>query len=210
MSTSTNPRDGAHNDRRTSAALGAKPRVPSSRAETKATTGMPDDVLPHDSISNAGKPRSYRANNSAVHIANERSTERYKVTSNESIQLSSRSPLKPFGANEANAGIPKISKASRPLAVAPEKRETPAQRKCDFKSRILEEVSATETSRDSAMEASSISRTTHIGAFSIADIDTSAFLATSGVSRAAFSKLPFPRYPGISNDRRSTICLDGV
>ena len=134
MSASTNPRNGTHNDRRTAATQGTKPRVSSNRAETKATPG--DDVLPHDSISNAGKPRStagsFRPNNSAVHTANERSTERYKVTSNESIQLSSRSSLKPFGANEVNAGIPKSSKVSRPLAMAPEKKEKPATCKCPF------------------------------------------------------------------------------
>lgn len=184
MSASTNPRNGTHNDRRTAATQGTKPRVSSNRAETKVTPG--EDVLPHDSISNAGKPRStagsFRPNSSAVHTANERSTERYKVTSNESIQLSSRSSLKPFGANEANAGIPKSPKVSRPLAVAPEKKEKPAPCKCRFQSGVSEELSATDTLRNSAMEASSISRTNHFGAFSIADIDASAFLTTSGVS----------------------------
>ena len=178
MSASTNPKNSTHN---------SKPRLSSNRAETKVTAGMPDDVLPRDSISNSGKPRSttagsLRANSSAVHAANERLTERYKVTSNESIQLSSRSSLKPFGANEANAGTPKGSKTSRPLSMAPEKKEKPAPRKCGFLSDILEELSATETLRNSAMEASSISRTTHFGAFSIPDIDASALLATAGVS----------------------------
>lgn len=131
MSASENARNAPFNDRRTSATLANKPRLPSSRVEARVRPGFPDDILPHDSISNAGKTKitsgSFRASGSSLHTTDEKLTERHKTTTNERVQLSSRSPLKPYGASEENAGPTKISRVSRPLTTAPERREKLAQ-----------------------------------------------------------------------------------
>ena len=133
MSASVNARNAAYNDRRTSATLGAKPRVSSSRAEPKLRPGIPDDVLPNDSAHNAGKPRpssgSYRGSTSVAHSYNERLTERHKVTTSESVQLTSRSPLKSYGSSEENPGIDRGSRPPMPIPTASNRRERPAQRK---------------------------------------------------------------------------------
>lgn len=136
MSASVNARNATYNDRRTSATLGAKPRVSSSRAEAKLRPGIHDDALPHDSINNAGKLRpssgSYRGSTSVAHSYNERLTERHKVTTNETVQLTSRSPLRTRGSSEENAGIERISRAPMPIPATSNRSERPAQRKLPF------------------------------------------------------------------------------
>ena len=110
MSSSANARNASHSDRRTSATLGAKPRVPSSRTEAKVRPGSSDDVLPQDSASNAGNKRptsgSFRPNGSSIHNINERQTERHQVTTRDNIRVSLKSPLKPSMSDKENIASP--------------------------------------------------------------------------------------------------------
>ena len=108
MSTSANARIAGHNDRRTSATQATQPRVSSTRAEIKGRPNFLEDVSPRDSISNAGNPRSasgnIRTHASTVHTVNERVTERRQITSNESVQVNSKSPLGPLAGDTQKAG----------------------------------------------------------------------------------------------------------
>lgn len=133
MSSSASTRNAAHNERRTSATQGAQPRVSSTREEARARPGVPEDVSPRDSASNAGNPRhtsgSYRANGSAVHTINERLNERHKLTLNEGIQFSSRGPLKSHVGDKENAAAPKPLGVSKLSSMTPERKEKPAPRR---------------------------------------------------------------------------------
>lgn len=115
MSSSLNTRAATHNDRRTSATLGTRPRVPSSRPEAKVQQGPADDVLPQDSASNSGSRRPTsgidRLNGTLRHTISERQTERRQVTTRDNIRTSFRSPLK-------------HSKADTESAVSPQHRES--------------------------------------------------------------------------------------
>ena len=106
MSSSLNTRAATHNDRRTSATLGARPRVPSSRPEAKVQLGPADDVLPQDSASNSGSRRPTsgidRLNGTLKHTISERQTERHQVTTRDNIRTSFRSPFKHSKTDEEN------------------------------------------------------------------------------------------------------------
>ena len=182
MSASVNARNPTYNDHRTSATLGAKPRVSSSRAEAKLRPGVPDDILPHDSINNAGKLRpssgSYRGSTSVAHSYNERLTERHKVTTNESVQFTSRSPLKSYGSSEENAGTERASRGPMPIPAASNRRERPAQRKLPF-GRIKRRptLSAADTLESSNMGAKGTSSTSYFCTLGFTNLDPSVFLA---------------------------------
>ena len=129
MSTSANARTAGHNDRRTSATQATQPRVSSTRAETKGRSNFLEDVSPRDSISNAGNSRptsgSFRTHASTVHTVNERVTERRQITSNESVQVNSKSPLGALAGNTQKAGAPLPSRGPK-LGNPSYKREKPA------------------------------------------------------------------------------------
>ncbi len=110
MSSSLNTRATTHGDRRTSATLSTRPRVPSSRPEAKVQLGSADDVLPQDSASNSGSRRpisdSDRLNGTLIHTISERQTERHQVTARDNIRTSVRNPLKPSSIDKENAVSP--------------------------------------------------------------------------------------------------------
>lgn len=97
MSTSTNARSTAYNDRRTITTSGAKPRVPSYRAAAKERPSSSGDILPDDSASNAPRRTnaSHRVNGSSRSIT-ERQTERIRsqTTTKGSLQVRTKSPVK--------------------------------------------------------------------------------------------------------------------
>ena len=112
MSSSTNVRNSLYSDRRTSATLVTKPRVPSSRAEAKVQTNRADDIVPQDSASNTGIRRpastSFKPNGSTTHTVDERQTERHHVTTRENVRLSVKSPLKGSVDIRGNTPSPKL------------------------------------------------------------------------------------------------------
>lgn len=110
MSSSLNTRTATHNDRRTSATLGTRPRVPSSRPEAKVQQAPTDDILPQDSASNSGSRRPTssidRLNGTLRHTISERQTERHQATARDHIRTSFRSPLKHSKTDKKNAVSP--------------------------------------------------------------------------------------------------------
>lgn len=107
MSSSLHTRGTTHNDRRTSATLGTKPRVPSLRPEAKVQLGSADDVLPQDSASNSGSRRptsgSFKPNGSSIYTVSERQTERQQITTRDNIRTSVRNSLKHPVSDKENA-----------------------------------------------------------------------------------------------------------
>ena len=97
MSTSTNTRNTAYNDRRTATTSGAKPRLASHRTAAKDRSSSSGDIGPDDSASKAPRraDASIRTNGSARSAA-ERQTERVRsqITSRESLQVRTKSPVK--------------------------------------------------------------------------------------------------------------------
>lgn len=115
MSGSGNVRNPSYSDRRTSATLGNRPRVPSTRTDARIRPGSSDDVLPQDSASNVGsnaggrRPVSYvhRANGISAHTINERQTEHHHVTYRDNIRLAIKSPLKPSLSDKEEITLPR-------------------------------------------------------------------------------------------------------
>ncbi|KAL8969485.1 MAG: hypothetical protein Q9183_001971 [Haloplaca sp. 2 TL-2023] len=97
MSTATNPRNTAYNDRRTATTTGAKPRLASYRTAAKERPSSSGDIGPDDSASNAPRRTnaSIRTNGSVRSVA-EKQTERVRsqITSRESLQVRTKSPVK--------------------------------------------------------------------------------------------------------------------
>ncbi|KAL8803692.1 MAG: hypothetical protein Q9182_003024 [Xanthomendoza sp. 2 TL-2023] len=121
MSSSTNPRGTAYNDRRTAATTGAKPRVPSSRAAAKERPTSSGDIVPEDSASNAPQ-RSQRINGYSRHTT-ERQTERLQaqVTTRERLQVRTKSPIKSYtvhgnGTDPRPSGSQEAGQTSSPVA----------------------------------------------------------------------------------------------
>lgn len=127
MSSSLNTRAATHNDRRTSATLGTRPRVPSSRPEVKVQLGPADDVLPQDSASNSGSRRPMsgidRLNGTARHTITEWQTERHQVTTRDNIRTSFRSPLKHAKTDKENAVSPQHRESGKSNAKPAEANE---------------------------------------------------------------------------------------
>ncbi|KAL8950465.1 MAG: hypothetical protein Q9222_003505 [Ikaeria aurantiellina] len=100
MSTSVNPRSTAYNDRRTTTTIGAKPRLPSSRAAARERPTSSGEILPEDSASNAPTKTDAppRVNGYSRHTS-ERQTGRIhtQVTTRESLQVRTKSPVKSYG-----------------------------------------------------------------------------------------------------------------
>ncbi|KAL8698129.1 MAG: hypothetical protein Q9201_006737 [Fulgogasparrea decipioides] len=99
MSASTNPRSTIYNDRRTTATAGAKPRVPSIRAARQERPSSAGDILPDDSASNAPqKPSTSSRFNGYSRNTSQRQTERLRsqVTTRESLQVRTKSPVKSY------------------------------------------------------------------------------------------------------------------
>lgn len=136
MSSSLNTRATMHNDRRTSATLGTRPRVPSSRPEAKVQLGSADDVLPQDSASNSGSRRpisgSDRLNGTLIHTISERQTERNQVTIRDNIRTSVRNPLKPSSIDKENAVSPQHREHGKSNAKFAETKEKTERRKWRF------------------------------------------------------------------------------
>ncbi|KAL8918565.1 MAG: hypothetical protein Q9208_007277 [Pyrenodesmia sp. 3 TL-2023] len=102
MSTSGNPRSVAHNDRRAATTSGAKPRVPSSRAAARERPTSSGEIQPEDSASNAPQePNTSHRVNGYSRNTTERQTARVQshVTTRETLQVRTKSPVKSFPLN---------------------------------------------------------------------------------------------------------------
>ena len=116
MSSSANPRSAANNDRRTSATVSAKPRVPSSRIEPKGRPGPAGEVQPDDSASNAPHRRKFSVpekSHGSTRTTNERQTERVSVRTRENVQIRIRSPMKASTSDDKGSWQSEIRKSPR-------------------------------------------------------------------------------------------------
>ena len=103
MSSSVNPRSAPNNDRRASATVGAKPRVPSSRTVPKGRPPSSSEVQPDDSASNAPhrrKPSGPEKSHGSTRTTTETQTERVNVRTRENVQIRIRSPVKASASDE--------------------------------------------------------------------------------------------------------------
>ncbi|KAL9003124.1 MAG: hypothetical protein Q9188_003988 [Gyalolechia gomerana] len=139
MSTSANPRSAAHNDRRGTTTSGAKPRVPSSRAAGKERPTASGELLPDDSASNAPQRSntSHRVNGYSRNTTERQSARiRSQVTTRESLQVRTKSPVKSYAADTSDVdnGRPRsrdFDRRSSPMAAptaAPQPRREKATR----------------------------------------------------------------------------------
>ena len=104
MSSAGNARSAAYNERRTTATSGAKPRVPSARADAKDRPDSQNEVFPQDSASNTG---SRRAGSGAHKVSGsiggsrERRAERAHLTAKDTLQVRIKSPeRRPKGSSD--------------------------------------------------------------------------------------------------------------
>jgi len=98
MSTTSNTRSAAYNDRRTTASTSTRPRVPPSRADAKQRPTSQDGPLPQTSIADADLPNGNapgpnRRKGNAT-FPSERRTEKTQVITKESLQVRTRSRSK--------------------------------------------------------------------------------------------------------------------
>jgi len=97
MSTSANARNAAETSRRPSTSTGAKIRPPSSRVAAIERPFSSGEVIPEDSASNAPHRRSASGTskiNGSSRSFGGRQTERIHLTTRDSFQVRTRSPVK--------------------------------------------------------------------------------------------------------------------
>lgn len=140
MSSSANPRSAPNNDRRTSATVSAKPRVPSSRTGPKVRPDPAGEVQPDDSASNAPhrrKPSIPEKSHGSTRTTNERQTERVNVRTRENVQIRIRSPVKASTGDDKGSWQSEARKSPRldspisqslPLSKKMEKEKEPPRR----------------------------------------------------------------------------------